>query len=62
LRVIPETGQVPENGSDCPNKSPFMPLASSHDPLPVSHEAMGPGLYCDDTAGVSFRYRDGQGA
>jgi hypothetical protein len=41
LRVIPEVGQRPENGSDCPNKSLLMPLASSHCPLSQSHDASG---------------------
>jgi len=58
LRVIPEVGQRPENGSDCPNKSLLMPLASSHCPLSQSHDASGSRRTLPDTAYVPSFERD----
>jgi hypothetical protein len=52
FRIETEAGQRPENGSDCPNKSPFMPLASSHCPLPQSHDARGSRLNAPDTSHI----------
>ena len=56
--VIPETGQRPENGTDSPNKSSLMPLASSHRPAAESHDASGPGGAASRTVRIPFRDRN----
>jgi hypothetical protein len=53
LRIEPEVGQRPANGSNCPNKSPFVVVASSHRPFAESSDAIGTPLNCLDTTAIS---------